>query len=200
MLDATVAKMVSCPDDPQPIFSVFRPTGRSPASPFLFVNRACLGGSFVPCFFNLFRAAAGLDAALIHSTIDGIPSPNSLLARMGGARGIVRENGGLVVVVSAYEWNEEVTPVGAWLGGYLDEAGNQVGTTNARSLLQAPIIKKAGPFRSSYIQLEWARKDRPTRGTLVRAVVFDAADENIRASLLQRLLEGAVLCCKRWRC
>lgn len=70
---------------------------------------------------------AGLDAALIHSTIDAIPSPNSLLARMGGARGIVRERGGLVVVVSAYEWNEEVTPRGAWLGGYLDEAGDQVG-------------------------------------------------------------------------
>lgn len=67
----------------------------------------------------------GLDAALIHSAIDTVPSPNSLLARMGGARGIVRENGGLVVVVSAYEWNEEVTPVGAWLGGYLDAGGKQ---------------------------------------------------------------------------
>ncbi|CAM9235555.1 unnamed protein product [Scytosiphon promiscuus] len=76
---------------------------------------------------------AGLDAALIHSTIDAIPSPNSLLARMGGARGIVKERGGLVVVVSAYEWNEEVTPRGAWLGGYLDEAGNQVSSVNGLS-------------------------------------------------------------------
>lgn len=68
----------------------------------------------------------GLDAALIHSTIDAIPSPNGLLGRMGGARGIVRENGGVVVVVSAYEWNEDVTPEGAWLGGYLDKDGNEV--------------------------------------------------------------------------
>ncbi|CAN0535207.1 unnamed protein product [Ectocarpus sp. 8 AP-2014] len=45
---------------------------------------------------------------------------------MGGARGIVRENGGVVVVVSAYEWNEDVTPEGAWLGGYLDKDGNEV--------------------------------------------------------------------------
>lgn len=80
-----------------------------------------------------FSRAAGLDAALIHSTIDSVPSPNSLLARMGGARGIVRANGGLVVVVSAYEWNEEVTPVGAWLGGYLDDAGNQVGVFLVRA-------------------------------------------------------------------
>ncbi|CAM9549566.1 unnamed protein product [Hapterophycus canaliculatus] len=76
---------------------------------------------------------AGLDAALIHSTIDTIPSPNSLLARMGGARGIVRERGGLVVVVSAYEWNEEVTPRGAWLGGYLDEGGNQISSVQGLS-------------------------------------------------------------------
>lgn len=69
---------------------------------------------------------AGLDAALIHSTIDAIPSPNGLLGRMGGARGIVREDGGIVVVVSAYEWNEDVTPEGAWLGGYVDKDGNEV--------------------------------------------------------------------------
>ncbi|CAN0182009.1 unnamed protein product [Ectocarpus sp. 6 AP-2014] len=69
---------------------------------------------------------AGLDAALIHSTIDAIPSPNGLLGRMGGARGIVRENGGVMVVVSGYEWNEDVTPEGAWLGGYLDKDGNEV--------------------------------------------------------------------------
>lgn len=82
-----------------------------------------------------------MDAALIHSTIDTIPSPNSLLGRMGGARGVVRENGGLVVVVSAYEWNEEVTPVGAWLGGYLDDAGNKVGwvaTSSALSVNPTP--------------------------------------------------------------
>ena len=81
----------------------------------------------ISCRLSRPLSAAGLDAALIHSTIDTIPSPNGLLGRMGGARGIVRENGGIVVVVSAYEWNEEVTPVGAWLGGYLDDAGNRVG-------------------------------------------------------------------------
>lgn len=69
---------------------------------------------------------AGLDAVLIHSVIDAIPSPNTLLARMGGARGIVKKEGGMVVVVSAYQWNENVTPRGGWLGGYLDDKGNKV--------------------------------------------------------------------------
>ena len=69
---------------------------------------------------------AGLDAALIHSVIDAIPSPNSLLSRMGGARGVVRANGGLVIVVSGYDWNEDTTPRGGWLGGNLDDNGNMV--------------------------------------------------------------------------
>ena len=67
-----------------------------------------------------------MDAALIHSVIDSIPSPNSLLGRMGGARGVVKANGGLVVVVSAYDWNEDITPRGGWLGGNLDENGTLV--------------------------------------------------------------------------
>ena len=75
-------------------------------------------------FFNY--CEAGLDAALIHSVIDSIPSPNSLLGRMGGARGVVRANGGLVIVVSAYDWNEDTTPRGGWLGGSLDDNGEMV--------------------------------------------------------------------------
>lgn len=67
-----------------------------------------------------------MDGVLIHSVIDTIPGPNSLLARMGGARGLVRRNGGLLVVVSAYNWNEEVTPKGSWLSGFHDKNGDQV--------------------------------------------------------------------------
>lgn len=80
---------------------------------------------------------AGLDAVLIHSVIDATPSPKSLLARMGGARGMVKENGGLVVVVSAYDWNHEVTPRGSWLGGYLDSDGNKVSAVQ-------PVLQDTG--------------------------------------------------------
>eukprot|EP00904_Undaria_pinnatifida_P002064 jgi/Undpi1/11859/HiC_scaffold_4.g01558.m1 len=76
---------------------------------------------------------AGLDAALIHSVIDAIPSPNSLLSRMGGARGVVRANGGLVIVVSGYDWNEDTTPRGGWLGGNLDDNGNMVASVHGIS-------------------------------------------------------------------
>ncbi|CAM9128118.1 unnamed protein product [Sphacelaria rigidula] len=69
---------------------------------------------------------AGVDGVLIHSVIDAIPGPNSLLGRMGGARGLVRREGGLVVIVSAYDWNDRVTPRGSWLGGFDDENGDNV--------------------------------------------------------------------------
>lgn len=105
----------------------------------IYGKQPLLRAPHLPIFWHRFRFA-GLDAALIHSTIDTIPSPNSLLARMGGARGVVRENGGLVVVVSAYDWNEEVTPVGAWLGGYLDETGNKVKSKERCSTLPSLVF------------------------------------------------------------
>lgn len=70
--------------------------------------------------------SAGVDAVLIHSILDTIPGPTSLLGRMGGARGLVRQNGGLLVVVSGYDWNDEVTPRGSWLGGFDAENGKKV--------------------------------------------------------------------------
>lgn len=66
---------------------------------------------------------------LIHSAIDVIPGPSSLLACMGGGRGLVRQNGGLVIVVSAYNWNEDMTPRGSWLGGFIEDNGKKVGNT-----------------------------------------------------------------------
>lgn len=44
---------------------------------------------------------------------------------------MVKEDGGLVIVVSAYDWNDEVTPRGSWLGGYLDGDGNKVSAVQA---------------------------------------------------------------------
>lgn len=79
----------------------------------------------------------GFDAVLIHSILDKIPAPSTLLARMGGAAGMVRQSGGLVIVISAYDWNEDVTPRESWVGGYTDKDGIQVGGTGFECLLLA---------------------------------------------------------------
>ncbi len=46
-----------------------------------------------------------------------LPSPKSLLGRLGGHRGLVKV-GGLVALFSPYSWLEQFTPREAWLGGY----------------------------------------------------------------------------------
>ena len=59
------------------------------------------------------------DIVVLHDVIDAIASPNALLGRLGGVRGLVKPDGkGLLVVSSAYQWREECTPRGLWLGGF----------------------------------------------------------------------------------
>ncbi|PKO84209.1 MAG: hypothetical protein CVU17_03320 [Betaproteobacteria bacterium HGW-Betaproteobacteria-11] len=58
------------------------------------------------------------DAVLMANLLCRLPSPKSLLGRLGGPRGLVRV-GGLVALFSPYSWLEQFTPHGAWLGGYV---------------------------------------------------------------------------------
>ncbi|CAM9110758.1 unnamed protein product [Choristocarpus tenellus] len=81
---------------------------------------------------SLLPSMTDFDAVLMHNVIDAVPSPNGLLARMGGARGVVRP-GGIVIIVSGYDWNEAITPKGGWLGGYEDENGNKVSSLSGIS-------------------------------------------------------------------
>lgn len=57
------------------------------------------------------------DVVVLHDVLDSLASPNALLGRVGGLRGLVKPNG-LLVVSSAYHWREECTPKALWLGGY----------------------------------------------------------------------------------
>jgi hypothetical protein len=43
-----------------------------------------------------------------------VSSPNSVLSRLGGARGLVKEKGGLLVVASCFQWDENITPKSLW--------------------------------------------------------------------------------------
>lgn len=57
------------------------------------------------------------DVVVLHDVLDALASPNALLGRMGGVRGLVKPQG-LLAVSSAYQWDENCTPRGLWLGGY----------------------------------------------------------------------------------
>ncbi len=54
------------------------------------------------------------DIVVLNDVIDKISSPNALLGRLGGTRGLVKQNG-LLVIVSALDWKEEITPSSLWL-------------------------------------------------------------------------------------
>lgn len=58
----------------------------------------------------------GFDAVLLANLLCRLPSPRACLERMGGARGVVRP-GGLLVVTSPYTWTDAFTPKEVWLGG-----------------------------------------------------------------------------------
>ena len=62
------------------------------------------------------------DAVLIANVICRLPSPMSLIGRLGGSRGLVRP-GGVVVISTPFTWNESFTPKQVWLGGFEDEQG-----------------------------------------------------------------------------
>jgi len=69
---------------------------------------------------------SNFDCVVLNDIIDKVSSPNSVLGRLGGARGLVRPGGGVLVICSTYQWKEETTPRGLWLGGYRDSNGIMV--------------------------------------------------------------------------
>ncbi len=60
------------------------------------------------------------DAVMMANLLCRLPSPKSLLGRLGGPRGLVKL-GGVAVFFSPYSWLESFTPKGAWLGGFYDQ-------------------------------------------------------------------------------
>lgn len=61
----------------------------------------------------------GFDIVLLNDVVDRVSSPNAVLGRLGGVRGLVR-HGGLLAVTSSFAWKDNVTPRSLWLGGFVD--------------------------------------------------------------------------------
>ncbi len=58
----------------------------------------------------------GFDLVLVSRLLSRLPSPKALLGRLGGARGLVRP-GGLLVIADEFAWDAAVTPPELWLEG-----------------------------------------------------------------------------------
>eukprot|EP01025_Chloroclados_australasicus_P065776 TRINITY_DN8972_c0_g1_i4.p1 TRINITY_DN8972_c0_g1~~TRINITY_DN8972_c0_g1_i4.p1 ORF type:complete len:688 (-),score=79.71 TRINITY_DN8972_c0_g1_i4:406-2469(-) len=55
------------------------------------------------------------DIVIMDSVLEYVTSPKGPLKRMSGARGLVREQGGILAVVSRYDWSEEICDKKLWL-------------------------------------------------------------------------------------
>lgn len=58
---------------------------------------------------------SGFDICVLSDVLDKVASPGAVLSRLGGMRGMVR-SGGLLVILSTFDWNENCTPKSLWLG------------------------------------------------------------------------------------
>ena len=70
--------------------------------------RQCDAGSLPADFVDF-------DLVVCSRILSQLPSPKSLLGRMGGARGLVRV-GGLLVLLDTYQFRERTTPSSLWVG------------------------------------------------------------------------------------
>jgi SAM-dependent methyltransferase len=118
----------------------------------------------------------GFDVVVLHDVIDTLASPNALLGRLGGVRGLVRP-GGLLVVSSAYRWSEDRTPRDLWLGGYtapVSDAGaeQQASAVSSVDALQARLSEDFAHVCSEPVQQVWAESASQLRGSVQTVSYF----------------------------
>lgn len=95
---------------------------------------------------------AGFDVVLVSDVLDKVSSPNSVLGRLAGPRGLVRP-GGLLVVSGAYAWDENVTPKSLWIHG--------------REALTQRLAADFRAIKVTDLPVFWQEKTRELRGTLL---------------------------------
>lgn len=97
------------------------------------------------------------DAVLLANLLCRLPSPKSLLGRLGGPRGLVKP-GGLLAIFSPYSWLESFTPYEAWLGGY-EREGRPIHSAQAlEEYLRAEGFERLREMDTPLIIREHARK------------------------------------------
>ncbi|MDG4594749.1 MAG: 5-histidylcysteine sulfoxide synthase [Candidatus Contendobacter sp.] len=97
------------------------------------------------------------DAVLLANLLCRLPSPKSLLGRLGGPRGLVKV-GGLLAIFSPYSWLEQFTPLEAWLGGYEREGDPVTSTAALAEFLRAENFELLREADVPLVIREHARK------------------------------------------
>jgi len=103
---------------------------------------------------NMKAIFSDYDFVLADDIIDKIYDPVSFLK-------LIRDRinkSGLLVITSAFDWNEEKTQKEKWLGGYKEAGDNVNGITGIERLLSADFIKINEPYEMYSVFRETVRK------------------------------------------
>jgi hypothetical protein len=107
----------------------------------------------------------GFQVAVLNDVLDKLASPGALLGRLGGVRGLLAPRG-VLVIISAYDWNENCTPKSLWLGGSHGREDNFEGLCAKLSTLGFKYLHK-----QDMLKLE-PRNNRAFEGHVYEASVF----------------------------
>ena len=70
--------------------------------------------------------------------LERLPAPAQCLENLVGKHGLVKP-GGLLILSTTGSWSTSYTPKSQWLGGYKDEAGNEVRTLDGIKAVMAGL-------------------------------------------------------------
>jgi hypothetical protein len=106
---------------------------------------------------------SGFDVVVLNDVIDKVSAPGSVLSRLGGARGMVRQ-GGVLVILSAYQWKESVTPRSLWLGG--NGQAPEAEETSPEAALNKRLSADFECIACEQVPLFWQQSSRDLKGKL----------------------------------
>jgi 5-histidylcysteine sulfoxide synthase len=115
----------------------------------------------------------GFDTVIISDVLDKVSSPNSVLGRLGGSRGLVKD-GGMLVVYCGYDWNEDATPKSLWLGATNDSEDSVVPTADASAADLAKRLEGSNfeLIHQSRLPFYWQTSVSDLKGKLMQVSVF----------------------------
>ena len=108
------------------------------------------------------------DIVLLNDIIDKVSSPNSVLGRLGGVRGLVKKDG-MLVIVSCFHWSETVTPRSLWLGGYTGPDGQKVSSVDT---IKERLKDDFKLITRSDVPVFWKESIRDIRGKIFDVSVW----------------------------
>jgi len=82
--------------------------------------------------------SGSFNAVVMTNLLERLPAPAQCLENLVGKHGLVKP-GGLLILSTTGSWSTSYTPKSQWLGGYKDEAGNEVRTLDGIKAVMAGL-------------------------------------------------------------